>query len=398
LNRESALITKLIKTKEINKAFTAKVSNSIQLYGDVWKWIEDYYVRYKGVPTLEVIVEKFPDFVPTDTEESLDFLIDEVNGEFLKKKLGELMEKALISIDDDPRETLSYIFSKASALGHQTDIVKDVNVVEDYWMRLKSLRERAEMGSDMLGIPSGISPLDVLFGGWQSGDFIALMGWTASGKTWLSTMLAVNAWRMGKVPLYFSLEMDDKQFGYRVDTLMAAGAFSNTSLINGKNISADAYEDWMRQEYREKHPFYLVTNEGLDEINQYTVQMKIEQYKPDIVFLDYHGLFDDAKKGRSDTEKHRNLSKDFKRMAVRYGVPIVDIVAVTMSEGHELRGPELNEVAWSKQIAYDADLVLSVFKQGQLMTVEAKKSRRSELFAFKLLWDLDVGKWSLHDF
>lgn len=362
--------------------------------------MEGYYLKYKAIPTLDSISKKFPDFEPVTTEATLEYLIDEVNNDYLRYKLEELLSSAADVVEESPREALNYLFAKTAALGHQTDVVKDVDLAEDYWLRVSSLRHRlatSEDGNEILGTPTLIDPIDYIYGGLQKGDFITLMGWTGSGKTWLASYFAAAAWKMGKTPLYFSLEMDDIQLGYRLDTLLSDGELSNTSLMNARNINADSYENWARNRYKDKQPFYIVTNEGLDDVNQFTVQTKIEQYKPDVVILDYHSLFDDAKNGRTETERHRNLSKDFKRMAVRYGVPIIDIVAVTMNADHGIRPPELNEVAWSKQLAYDSDLVLSVCKEGELMTAEAKKSRRSELFAFQIEWQFDTGRTTINE-
>lgn len=394
MNLELELISKVIEEKDITKALNSKVSNCIRIYRDVWDHLEQYYIKYRAVPSKEILLKKFPDLELTESTATMDYLIDEVNNDFLRYRLESIITEAARSVEDSPREALSYLFAKSSTLGHQTDVVKDVDLASDFNLRVDNLKARAvltDQGHEILGIPSSIDPLDYLFGGFQSGDFCTLMGWTGSGKTWLASYLAVQAWKHGKVPLYFSLEMDDVQFGYRIDTLMSGGSLSNTGLMNARNVSPEMYGDWANQTYKDRQPFYIVTNEGMDEVNQLTVQNKIEQYKPDIVFLDYHSLFDDAKRGRNETERHRNLSKDFKRMAVRFGVPIIDIVGVTMEDNHGQRPPELHEVAWSKQLAYDSDLVLSVCKEGQLMTVEAKKVRRGDLFAFRLTWDFDNG-------
>jgi replicative DNA helicase len=216
-------------------------------------------------------------------------------------------------------------------------------------------------------------------------------------NTWLAIFFAVQAWLRGFVPLVFSLELDDKQYGYRADTLMGAGKFSNTSLMNARGIDVDIYENWTDTQFKNKHPFYLATNDSIDEVNQFTIQSKIEQYNPDIVFIDYHSLVDDARRGKTETEKHKNLSRDFKKIAGRYGIPIIDIVSVTMQEGHNERVAELHEVAWSKAIAYDSDLALSVRKEGQIQTVECKKNRRGPYFAFKLYWDFDQGIVTVQD-
>lgn len=393
MNSESALITKVLQQKNIGKVLESKVWKNIRFHSDVWNFIQAHYMKYRVLPDIDLVRKKFPDFVPYETDATIEYLIDEVNEEFLRSRLSEILSESVSMIESSPKDALEYIFAMISHLGHQADVVRDVDLVGDYRMRVESLRERASRTGEnqVLGVPSGIPQIDMLFGGWQPGDFIVIMGWSSVGKTWLSTYLAVNAWRHGYVPLYFSLEMDDVQFGYRVDTIVGSGQLSATCLVNARNINPDAYEEWARQNYEGRHPFIVVTNEGLEEINQATIQSKIDQYRPSIVFVDYHSLLDDIKRGKTETERHRNLSKDLKRTAVRYGIPIIDIVAVTMEEGHDKRPPELNEVAWSKQLAYDADLVLSLFRNGKTITAEAKKSRRSELFAFRMDWEFDDG-------
>jgi hypothetical protein len=58
------------------------------------------------------------------------------------------------------------------------------------------------------------------------------------------------------------------------------------------------------------------------------------------------------------------------------------------------RAPALAEVAWSKQLAYDADLVMAVHRNAEsnLFEVVSRKVRRGHPFAFYLQWDLDSGK------
>jgi replicative DNA helicase len=197
--------------------------------------------------------------------------------------------------------------------------------------------------------------------------------------------------------MIISLEMNKKQEGQRLDTLLnnGEGYFTNTDLIKANPSIVGTYEGWAEQTFGGKQPIYLITSEGLETADQNMVQAKIDQYQPDLVILDYHGLFDDATGARNETEKAKNLSKAFKRIAVKNNVPIIDVAAVTMSDGHGDRPPELEEVAWSKQLAYDADLVLAIHREfnSDLFQVVSRKVRRATHFGFYLRWDLETGKW-----
>jgi replicative DNA helicase len=197
--------------------------------------------------------------------------------------------------------------------------------------------------------------------------------------------------------LIISLEMNKQQEGQRLDTLLnnGEGHFTNTDLIKANPGIVDGYEKWAQATFEGKHAIHLVTSEGLETADQNMVQAKIDQYHPDMVILDYHSLFDDSSGAKNETEKAKNLSKAFKRIAVKNGIPIIDVAAVTMADGHSERPPELEEVAWSKQLAYDADLVLAIHRElaSDLFQVVSRKVRRASHFGFYLRWNLETGKW-----
>ncbi len=197
--------------------------------------------------------------------------------------------------------------------------------------------------------------------------------------------------------LYSVSEMDKLQEEYRMDTILNAGeVFTNTQLMNGSNINLDDYEGWAEEMFEGKHPLHLVTAEGIESADQNFVQAKADQYKPPLIILDYHLLFEDAKGGGTETERAKNLSKDFKRIAVRNRCAVIDVSGVTMDKGHEERPPELSEIAWSKQLGYDADMIMAIHRPpgSHVFQVVTRKTRRCEGFAFYLDWDIDTGKWT----
>jgi len=55
----------------------------------------------------------------------------------------------------------------------------------------------------------------------------------------------------------------------------------------------------------------------------------------------------------------------------------------------------LEEVAWSKQLAYDADLVLAIHREynSEVFQIVSRKVRRATHFGFYLRWNLDTGDW-----
>jgi replicative DNA helicase len=399
MNYEVKLLNSLIQSNDYVTAVNEGVENVFIEYRDVWNFIVSHYDEHKKVPSKETVKQHHPEFEFYSTPEPIKYYIDEAKKESLSYQTRVLVSKTngLLS-EAGPKEALAYLMENTSALYKYSSNLKDTDLVGEWKDRASDLRERSKKGfGELQGIPSGIKVIDKQFGGWQPGDFVVLLGWTGVGKSFIARLFAVNAWKAGYRPLIISLEMNKQQEGQRLDTLLnnGEGHFTNTDLVRANPSIVDSYDEWASSTFEGKHPMYLVTSEGLETADQNMVQAKIDQYRPDIVILDYHGLFDDASGARNETEKAKNLSKAFKRMAVKNGVPIIDVAAVTMNEGHSERPPELEEVAWSKQLAYDADLVLAIQREynSDLFQVVSRKVRRSTQFGFFLRWNLETGKW-----
>lgn len=400
MNHEVKLLNSIIDTKDYVTAVNGGVDNVFIEYRDVWNFVMSHHDQHGKVPSKETVKQHHPDFEFFATPEPLSYYLDEAKKESLAFQARTIISKANSLIGDaGPKEALSYLMENTSKLYKYSSNLKDTDLAGDWKERFDNLKERSLKGRDELqGIPSGISVIDKSFGGWQSGDFVVLLGWTGVGKSFIARLFAVNAWKAGYRPLIISLEMNKLQEGQRLDTLLnnGEGYFTNTDLVRANPDIVSKYEDWAKEMFEGKHAIHLVTSEGLETADQHMVQAKIDQYHPDMVILDYHGLFDDSSGAKNETEKAKNLSKAFKRMAVKNGIPIIDVAAVTMNDGHSERPPELEEVAWSKQLAYDADLVLAIHREynSDLFQVVSRKVRRSTHFGFYLRWNLETGKWA----
>lgn len=393
------LINSIVDTADIITAINEGSEGVFSEYRDIWNFMLSHYDKHRKPPSKDTIKSHFSDFEFIVTSEPLSYYIEQARKESLSLQARRIIAQAHSLLSElGPKESLAYLMENTSKLYKYSSNLKDTDLVGEWKDRVEDLKARAaNPNKEFIGIPSGISVIDKVFGGWQPGDFIVLLGWTGVGKSFIARLFAVNAWRAGYRPMIISLEMNKAQEGQRLDTLLnnGEGYFTNTDLIKANEKIVPTYEKWAEKTFTGKHPIYLVTSEGLETADQNMVQAKIDQYQPDLVILDYHGLFDDASGAKNETEKAKNLSKAFKRMAVKNNIAIVDVAAVTMSDGHSERPPELEEVAWSKQLAYDADLVLAIHREynSDLFQVVSRKVRRATHFGFYLRWNLETGKW-----
>jgi replicative DNA helicase len=175
--------------------------------------------------------------------------------------------------------------------------------------------------------------------------------------------------------------------------MLGSGAFRASDLSKG-DINIDDFRSWSTKKFEGKNSFILVSNEGNTEVTPATIQGKIDQHKPDLVILDYHQLFNDNKRSNSEVERNRNISREFKLLAVSNSIPIIDITAATADDiSDQDNPPMMSQVAWSKAIEYDADMAMAIHRYPgtNMIEVVSRKNRHGHEFDFYLDWDINRG-------
>ena len=92
----------------------------------------------------------------------------------------------------------------------------------------------------------------------------------------------------------------------------------------------------------------------------------------------------------------RNLSKQLKTFAVANEIPVILISSATPDGKVGEDAPTIEQVAWSKQLAFDADLAFAVHKHdlGNMIDIVCRKNRNGSQFSLQLDWDIDNGIWN----
>lgn len=400
MSAEAKLISAVCTNKDIASVMSDNPDELFYSHSDVWNAVKEYWTEYGSVPSIEIIEEQFRDFEPQPVNAETRFYLDELRNSYIQSRLRRLF----VSKDNKLREessvkVLEELQSEISDLARTTNVVRDVDVTdpdsaEEYYRRQKELAD--EMGGTP-GIPTGISALDSAYRtGMAPGHLIVMIGWSGRGKSWFAALMACKAWERGFKPMFLSMEMSPEIMRDRIYTIMGSGLFKNTDL-SGADINIDEFSSWSRKKFDNKQSFIIAASEGSESVTPNTVQSKIDQYRPDIVFLDYHQLFDDNSHSESEVVRNRNISRQFKRLAVSNAMPVVDITAATMDDVSDTdEPPMLEQVAWSKAIQYDADLSLSVHKgieegNENFFEVVCRKNRYGPMPSFFLDWDINRG-------
>jgi replicative DNA helicase len=397
MNTESAVITAICTNKDIATVLAENIDEVFTSHRDVWEGLKSYYLKFKAVPDVSVLTDKFKDFEPASVKGETAYYLNELKNEYLASRVRNLLLSSGASLKTEASSrVIQQMQAELNTLGKLTANVRDVDLT-DFKLaeqHFEAVKNRSDAMGGSPGIMTGFKAIDYAYPtGMAPGHLIVMIGWPGRGKTWFSSYLACKAWEQGFKPMIISLEMTPENMRDRIYTMMGSGLFKASDFSRG-NIDIEQFDDWGTKKFANKNQFILVSNEGTGQVTPNTVQAKIDQHKPDIVILDYHQLFNDSSGAKSEVERNRNISRDFKLLAVRNNIPIIDITAATMDDVSDQDDPPLlSQVAWSKAIEYDADMAIAVHKQpdSNVMEIISRKNRHGTEFGFYLDWDLNRG-------
>jgi replicative DNA helicase len=397
MNTESAVITAICENKDISVVLSGNIDEVFTSHRDVWEGLKSYYLKFKAVPDVSVLTERFKDFEPTKTKGETAYYLDKLKDEYLASRLRNLLLSSGASLKTEASgRVIAQMQFELATLGKLTANVRDVDLTDykEAEKHFQSIKDRSDAMGGSPGIMTGFKAIDYAYPtGMAPGHLIVMIGWPGKGKTWFSSYLACKAWEQGFKPMIVSLEMTPENMRDRIYTMMGSGLFKASDFARG-DVNIDQFDDWGSKKFANKNQFILVSNEGMGEVTPNVIQGKIDQYKPDIVILDYHQLFADNQNSKGPTERNMNISKSFKKLAMSNNIPIIDITAATAEEVADHDSPPmLSQVAWSKAIEYDADMAMAIHKSSDsnIMEIVSRKNRHGTEFDFYLDWDLNRG-------
>jgi replicative DNA helicase len=398
---EGKVLSAVLKDKQIHILLQANPDALFKTHKDVWDFIRNYQEQNSTVPPVDLVVEKFRDFNPVGEIGGTKHHLEELRTEHLQNSLSNvLMDTASKLKNNQPNEALNSIITKTSELKRITADIRDVDAVdiEDALAYYKHVKEMNEKGIG--GIKTGLAGFDnYLPAGIAPGQFGILLAYPAIGKSWLALFMAVQAWKNGRKPLVLSLEMTETEVRNRVYTIMGQGMFSHRKLSAGA-VDPESFKLWGDQHLTNMPPFHIVSNDGLGEVSPSILRGKVDQYSPDIVFVDYIQLMQSNNYTDNEVVKIKNISRELKILAISEQVPIVAIASATPDDATDMYSvPSLGQVAWSRQLAYDADWVLALGRAAGSSILECifRKNRHGFSGEFMIDIDFDSGRFMYKD-
>lgn len=184
------LVSKLLETKDIRSVLRHRhVMEYLETREDadtreVLEYILDRYQKRGRVPSLTIVKNRFPDFEPEDTDDS----IEEVLGQLKDRRVYADIQSAMATVaeesDGDPLAGLEYLKTVAGELSIKyasEEVLSVQEAAEGVWTTYKQF----ESAEGMLGLPWLWPRVNKATKGMRPKDFDVIYGDPATMKTWL---------------------------------------------------------------------------------------------------------------------------------------------------------------------------------------------------------------------
>jgi len=359
-DNEHRLVSKVIRDRDIVPALQRGVNESWFLDDDnrkAWSFVRKHYGEYSEVPTAVTVKDHYPNNKVLDVQDNLEYLLDTM-VDFRRRLLTRQgLETAVEQLQDNNHDAallaMEATITKVNEQGilgtHEIDLTKNT---EQRYKEYQALQNE-----EFLGIPTGFSKIDEATAGLQGGQLITIIAPPKTGKSQIALKMAVNVHMQGFIPMFQSFEMNNHEQQQRHDAMRAN--ISHGRLRRGKLLPAeeDRYIDILNKMETEPS-FHLI-----DAVNGITVSAlaaKIEQTKPDIVFVDGVYLMLDEVSGEMNTPQAiTNVTRSLKRLAQRVNKPII-ITTQTLLWKMRAGKVTADSIGYSSSFFQDSDVILGL--------------------------------------
>ncbi len=224
--------------------------------------------------------------------------------------------------------------------------------------RLEYLHEHR---GQILGIPSGLSQLDALLGGFQPSDLIILAARPSVGKTSLALNIAQHAAvHEGKKVGVFSLEMSKEQLALRL--LSAESGINPRPLQSGFVDETDWSKIAQVMNLMHAAPMWIDDSPVLSvlELRTKARRLEAEQHGLDLLIVDYLQLMQGSFSAREPNrvQEVSEISRGLKQLSRELKVPVIALSQ--LSRGVEQRGsaePRLSDLRESGCLTADTRIL-----------------------------------------
>jgi replicative DNA helicase len=340
----------------------------------VFNFFKSYFSKYNQLPDFQITTNELRDvdaqFVsdiygkpPEDTksyiyDKTLEFVKHNLMIQALTKSIDLLDKGKFDEIEAQIKEVVK--FNLDTRLGVQ------LSDIDKRYERIRALETDR--------IPSGFPLLDaILHGGWGGKEIYAVATGPGVGKSIFLANWAVAAVKQGYNALVYTLEISEERLSMRHDAILTKIPVDELTLDLEK----------VKEKYR---MFAKVTKAGLwvkefptkqASVNSlkghYEQLLTYENFKPDVIFVDYAGLMKPTFRVGDSYEDLKTIFEDLRGWAVELNIPIVTAAQTNRKSLDEKGGTK--EIITQAQVAESLGITQTL---DLFMTITQSRTEKEE--------------------
>lgn len=313
--------------------------------------------RFGNVPAIATVEDELGIDIP-EAPETIDYYIRRVHDRKLygivRDKFNDLKD-CLREYDMDAAKEVIDQLRTATRIVHTES---DVRTIGEAMGAVLREYEYAHDNPGISGVPTSWTRFDIATGGYQPGDLITWVARPSMGKTYNLLYQARAAWRYGYSVLVVTMEMTIEQIVRRV-AAMEAG------------INPDFLRKGTLSFYAERRLRAVADSlGGTDRFRIFSggmrkrtsdVELLVQEYRPDIVFIDgVYLMKPESKKSMQKIERVSEVFDELKQMTLSQNIPVVVTTQFNRQAGKKGKDGSLENIAFTDAISTHSSLVVSL--------------------------------------
>lgn len=395
---EVQVISKILTCDDDQETLDTLMSFAPELYFSGYlkeiQYIHHQKTTYQVIPSIFDFQTEFPDFVPVEVPEPVEYLVVRLKEYRQYLILLETFNKVKDLNDGDVKDAWKYIamqYEKSQML----DTTQPMDIVKEAEKRAEQIQEFSKQQR----IPTGFDEIDkVMYGGLSTvEELLVIIARLGSGKSWTCTKMMESAQRHGFPVAYYSPEMQSAYLGTRFDTWR--GHFENNKLYKG-DYSQEYYAYLKGLSGAETSAYVIEDKDFPDGVSVRTLEPFIKRNGIKLLIIDGISYMQDDENSHRIQDKYKNIAQGLFKLSKKYGCAVV----LVMQANRETRNkddkgdsiPTLYNAEDSDQpcrIATQAFGIRQIFDK-HVLDIGLLKSRmadnRNPVFSYA--WDINTGQ------
>ena len=332
------------------------------LVGDespILDFIRSHYRRHRVLPDISTVESETGTRLP-DAVEPYGFYLAKVRDRRLYGQMRNGFNdlKACLREYDmvRAREVLGLLHSAT----RHADTAQDLLTLDEAAESVLQGYRLAHQNPGIVGVPTGWPLIDGITGGYQESDLITWVGRMGMGKTTLLLKQAWGAWFGGYSVLFVTMEMSVEQITRR---MLALPTGIDPRLIRRGTLSV--YAERRLNEVIESLTGAARFKMFSGGMKKYVddIDLLVQEYEPDIVFLDGAYLAKPSNSRRrqaSKTEQASDLLDELKQLTLAHHKPLVITSQYNRQAGKKGKDGGLESIAYTDSIGTHSSVIVDI--------------------------------------